>query len=653
MKLNEIQQKIVNHINGPLLVLAGAGSGKTTTITARNLNLINNHNVRLQDILSLTFTNKAAKEMQKRLLDKIDTSVNLNSLWITTFHSFGAKFLRFAGDELSSINLDKKFSIIDDKDSKKLIKKLLKENGMDHEDWEYFQSKMDKVKNLGLWEETFIGSELDDDKNFTFIYQEYQRVLKNNNLIDFGDLLVKTLELLTKNKNIREKYQEKFKYITVDEYQDTNQVQFEIVKILADKYKNICVVGDEDQCIYSWRHANIENILNFESDFSNAKVYKLEENYRSNDIILEAANSVIENNKERKGKVLWTSKKSETNLQHNRYPNGSIEASEIIKKIKEQIDDGIDPNEIAIFYRNNHLSRKFEEQLTKNMIPYKIYGGTKFYDRKEIKDILSYLSVINNPKNDIALERIINTPSRGIGPKALENIKKLEGINLWDKINKLKTLPKLDGLSKKAKESTISFVEMIKAYQKNLENGMDVDDLYQDLLNKSGYYDFLHKKESMENQNRWENLLELGTALQEEVLKNIEFDLSEYLEKVSLDPGNDGEDHEKINLMTFHSAKGLEFNIVFMVALEENFIPGPNKFSNLEEERRLFYVGITRARDLLFLSHTKERRVFNELKINMKCRFINEIPDGLMDYTDHQIEDHYANPWKKRYSWDD
>lgn len=618
-KLNDKQKEAVMHVDGPCLVLAGAGSGKTKVLTERIVNLINN-GVSPFNILAITFTNKAAREMRERVYNSIEEEAN--KIFIGTFHSLGLKIVR---ENASVIGYSNNVTILDRDDVNTLIKRFMKELNLDTEHYpvKSILNKISFAKNEGL-----SPDELDKfakaplDMASCKVYKMYESALKRSNSVDFDDLLILPLRIFKKDKSVLEKYQEHFKYILVDEYQDTNMVQYDMCKLLASKYRNLFVVGDIDQSIYSFRFANYMNVINFEKDNKDAKVIVLDENYRSTNNILNAANDVIKNNKERKEKNLWSSKGDGDKIKYIRCDNEQEEASTVVRLTKELLDKGEKPSEIAVLYRTNGQSRVFEEAFLKENIPFKIVGSYFFYNRKEIKDLISYMHLIYNNNDDASLERVINVPRRGIGSKTIERLRSEASISdksMFEVVSSGKEL---------------GFKNLIIDLTNESKN-TDLVGLVDVILDKTGIRKELEEKNDLESEIRLENLNEfksIALAFQEKGI----FSLEEFLENISLvsDKNEYKEVDDGINLMTLHSAKGLEFNDVFLVGMEEGIFPHNRSFeseSELEEERRLCYVGITRAKEHLWLMNAKKRTLFGQVSMNFPSRFIKEINSDLID----------------------
>lgn len=618
-KLNDKQKEAVMHVDGPCLVLAGAGSGKTKVLTERIVNLINN-GVSPYNILAITFTNKAAREMRERVYNSIEEEAN--KIFIGTFHSLGLKIVR---ENASVIGYSNNVTILDRDDVNTLIKRFMKELNLDtdHYPVKSILNKISFAKNEGLSPEEFDKfAKAPLDMAACKVYKMYESALKRSNSVDFDDLLILPLRIFKKDKSVLEKYQEHFKYILVDEYQDTNMVQYDMCKLLASKYRNLFVVGDMDQSIYSFRFANYMNVINFEKDNKDAKVIVLDENYRSTNNILNAANDVIKNNKERKEKNLWSSKGDGDKIKYIRCDNEQEEASTVVRLTKELLDKEEKPSEIAVLYRTNGQSRVFEEAFLKENIPFKIVGSYFFYNRKEIKDLISYMHLIYNNNDDASLERVINVPRRGIGSKTIERLRSEASISdksMFEVVSSGKEL---------------GFKNLIIDLTNESKN-TDLVGLVDVILDKTGIRKELEEKNDLESEIRLENLNEfksIALAFQEKGI----FSLEEFLENISLvsDKNEYKEVDDGINLMTLHSAKGLEFNDVFLVGMEEGIFPHNRSFeseSELEEERRLCYVGITRAKEHLWLMNAKKRTLFGQVSMNFPSRFIKEINSDLID----------------------
>lgn len=639
--LNPQQKKAVETTEGPLLVVAGAGSGKTSVLTRRVAYLIEENQVAPWSILAITFTNKAASEMKSRIQDLLGPVAE--SVWISTFHSLGVRILRRDADK---IGYTKNFTIADSGEQRTLIKRILKDLNYDVKQYDprAILGQISKAKNMLLEPEDYeeqVASPF--EKVAAKVYKAYQTELKRGGIMDFDDLIMQTLKLLKTNKDVLHFYQNKFRYILVDEYQDTNQAQYELCQLLAAQYKNICVVGDADQSIYGWRGANMENILNFEKDYKDSEVntIMLEQNYRSTGHILSAANSVIENNVNRKVKNLWTDKGDGEKVNYYRASNGNDEAYFIISKIKEEVKKGRSYKDFSVLYRTNAQSRNIEEILVKSNIPYKIVGGHKFYDRKEIKDILAYLKIIANPNDSMSLNRIINTPKRGIGPTTMAKFNSFASENnfgMLEAFNNLVLAPITGSAATKLNKFGDSFRDIVKYAQDH-----NVTELTEKILDEFGYLDALRADKTLEAEARLENIQEfLGVTKRFDDNYEPEDEetnsLEDFLAEVSLLSDQDDLEDEgnEVTLMTLHAAKGLEFPVVFLIGMEEGIFPisrALNDPAELEEERRLAYVGITRAREELYLTNAMSRMLYGRIQANPASRFIDEI-----DEKDLQVE---------------
>ena len=615
--LNDEQIEAVKHNEGPCLVLAGAGSGKTKVLTNRIAYLIEN-GVRDYNILAITFTNKAAKEMR----DRVYNLVGDVSSFIGTFHSLGLRIIR---ENCGYLNLPSNFSIIDSDDVLTVIKKILKDMNLDTKQYSpsYIRNRISFIKNQMLSEmelDKFFNTPI--DKIVVDVYYKYNERLIASAAVDFDDLLLMPVRLFEHNKEILEHYQERYKYILIDEYQDTNPVQYKLSKLLASKYKNIFVVGDMNQSIYAFRQADYHNIVNFEKDYANAKTIKLEHNYRSTNNILNAANDVISHNKERKDLRLYSDKGDGPKITYLRSYDEKHEISLVIDEINKLYLDGYEPKDIAILYRTNAQSRAIEEVFASKGIPYKIYGSYYFYNRKEIKDLISYLKLIYNDKDEISLRRIINVPKRGIGDSAIKDIELRANLNQCSMYDALESKKELE------------FKDIIESIKKTSEN-LSLTELIDEVLDKSGMKKELEDSHLIEDETRLENLMEFKsiTASYEERTGSV--NLGDFLEEISLvsDQANHTEDGNVVTLMTLHSAKGLEFPVVFMVGMEEGIFPHNMSImeDNIEEERRLCYVGITRAKEKLYLTNAKRRMLYGKDQMNVPSRFIAEIKDDLLE----------------------
>ncbi len=636
-QLNDMQQKAVLQIDGPVLILAGAGSGKTGALTVRIAHMIE-QGIRPWNILAITFTNKAAKEMRERINKLIGE--NANDVWVSTFHSTCVRILR---SEIHHMDFDNHFSIYDADDQEKLMRECFKKLNISLTDKEYSVksaiARISKQKEeLISWTDYAAKIDKNDFKEVQTakIYQIYQSMLKENNALDFDDLIYKTVLLFQQHPEVLEKYQNRFQYIMVDEYQDTNTAQYILIKMLAKGHNNICVVGDDDQSIYGWRGANIRNILDFEKDFEKAKVIKLEQNYRSTKTILEAANSVIHNNITRKDKSLWTKNEIGNVIHIYKAENEYDESRFVSEKIEELKRNGKSYNEMAVLYRTNVQSRTIEDQLVKKSIPYHLFGGVRFYERKEIKDIICYLKVLSNPADSIALFRIINVPKRGIGDTSIEKVNHFaieNDMTFYEALSHLDEIPELKTRAKKFQD----FYELIENLTKEAQQ-LSVMDLIDCILKRSGYLQALMNEGTDEALARIENIDEFINKAVEYEKQNPEGGLSGFLEDIALVADIDSyeENDGNVALMTLHTAKGLEFNYVFIIGMEERIFPSYRSVmyggtKEIEEERRLCYVGITRAKQELFLSFAKSRMQHGITQYNTPSRFLNEIPEELIE----------------------
>jgi len=637
-ELNDKQIEAVIHVDGPCLVLAGAGSGKTKVLTTRIARLID-CGIPSYNILAITFTNKAAKEMK----DRLERIVPGNYAFVGTFHSLGVRILR---ENASVLGYDKNYSIIDSDDALSIIKKIMKEKTYISKDItpSYVRNKISSIKN-----DMLSDNEIDNyfssgnDSIVKDIYYEYQAILRKNNSVDFDDLLLLPVKLFMEHKDVLESYQDKYKYILVDEYQDTNEVQYKLSKLLASKYKNIFVVGDPDQSIYMFRGANFRNILNFERDYKNAKVIPLEENYRSTNNILEAANSVIKNNKERKEKNLWSNKGEGKKIKYLRAYDGKHEIQLVLDEIK-RIKDEYDYNDISVLYRTNAQARLVEEMFLKANIPYKVVGSYYFYNRKEIKDLICYLRLILNKDDEISLLRVINVPKRGIGEATIKKIEETardNNISMFEAISKGKEL---------------GFKNLIFELIKDSEE-LSLTDLVEDILSKTGIRAEYESNKNLENELRLDNLEEFKSITKTFEERTGSVSLEDFLEEISLiaDISEHRDDSDAVTLMTMHSAKGLEFKVVFLVGMEDGIFPHQNAFfesQGLEEERRLCYVAITRAKERLYISNAKRRMLYGKDVVNPPSRFIKEIDEDLLEVENKNMFEGEKIDKKKYYSDD-
>lgn len=642
--LNDMQKEAVYHTEGPVLILAGAGSGKTRVLTHRISYMIDEKGINPWNILAITFTNKAAGEMRERV-DKV-VEIGADSVWVSTFHSTCVRILRRYIDTLGYGN---NFTIYDMDDQKSVIKDACKRLNVDTKILKErtimgaISSAKDELITPDQMEMNAGGDY--NKRKIAGIYREYQKTLKLNNALDFDDLICKTVELFRSNADVLNYYQERFKYIMVDEYQDTNTAQFKLISILADKYKNLCVVGDDDQSIYKFRGANIANILHFEDTFPGAKVIKLEQNYRSTQNILDAANAVIKNNIGRKKKSLWTSNGEGEKINFTVYEDAYREAEGVVNDIRTKVRDGWNYNDFAILYRTNAQSRILEEKFVVNNVPYRVFGGVNFYQRKEIKDILAYLKTIDNGKDGQAVKRIINVPKRGIGATTIDRVQAFadeKGITFWEALINAKYIDTL-GRAHTKLEPFITYISSLKAKLQFLS----IQELVETILKDTHYIEALAENETPEEvEARQENIDELINKIvsYEENSVDDKPTLSGFLEEVALiaDIDNLDESVERVMLMTLHSAKGLEFPIVYMTGLEDGLFPSYMTITSddpteVEEERRLCYVGITRAKKELNMSAAKMRMVHGEMQMNKVSRFMKEVPQELINITNMGI----------------
>jgi len=633
--LNPPQRAAVEHTGGPLLIVAGAGSGKTRVLTYRIAHLIHGHGVRPGEILALTFTNKAAGEMKERVQRLVGASSR--GMMVGTFHSSCARILR---REIAPLGYSSNFSIYDEIDSMRLIKQCVDDLGIDRKKYHprAIKTAISHAKNDMVDEESF--GDLIEDGDFLMevtwqVYRRYQKRLRENDALDFDDLLVLLTNLFELHPVVLEKYRDRYSHILVDEYQDTNTVQYRLVKTLASEHRNLCVVGDDDQGIYSWRGADIRNILEFERDYPDARVIKLEQNYRSTGCILSAAGAVVAKNTGRKPKTLWTSNPPGGKIQYNVAADEHGEVRFVAAEIESLISGGRGFNDIAVFYRTHAQSRVLEERLVRLGVPYKIFGGTRFYDRAEIKDIVAYLRVLANPRDEVALRRVINVPARGIGKvtvAALGEHALQKGVGLMEA---LKDIGDARGLSSRAARNLAGFAELIDALAK-FAVGHDIDELLEEVWGRTGYMADLERQRTPEAEGRIENLKELHGVVKDFREEYGAQGLEEFLERVSLVSDTDDLDISGgyVSLMTFHNAKGLEFPVVFMIGMEEGIFPHIRSMDvpdEMEEERRLCYVGMTRARELLYVTHAGTRRLWGGLSANPVSRFLCDIPDDLIE----------------------
>ncbi len=625
LNLNEKQQEAVLHLNGPLLVVAGAGSGKTKVLTSRIAHIIKSHKAFSSQILAVTFTNKAAKEMQIRvskLLRKDATGLP----WLGTFHSISSKILRKHAD---AVGLKSNFTIIDQDDQSRLIKNICKAENIDIKKIspKYILAVIDKWKNKGLYPEDVILKKRETlEKNFLNIYKIYQQKLVDLNSTDFSDLILHVVKIFKNYNDIASMYSKKFKYILVDEYQDTNFIQSEWLKYLSSINKNLCCVGDDDQSIYSWRGAEIKNFLEFDKVYKNTKIIRLEKNYRSTQNILNVASKLIENNQNRVGKTLYTNQEDGELITLDCFRNVKDEAVEISSTIEDYKKKN-SLNDIAILVRAIFQTREFEERFLKVGIPYRIIGGIKFYERSEIKDCVAYLRCIHQPQDDLSFERIINVPKRSIGDTTIKAINEYARQNNCSLENASKKLIELNKIKPKTKIGLISLLNLLEKWRYELRKKINHNKLLQIVMDESGYSEMLKNKKDLENENRLENIKELLNAMKE-------FDnLESFLEHVALATSLDQDwETEKVNLMTLHASKGLEFDIVYLPGWEEGLFPHQKSIeekgeNGLEEERRLAYVGLTRAKKIAKISFSMNRFYQGDWIDSIASRFVDELPD--------------------------
>ena len=633
MALNEMQQLAVDTTEGPLLILAGAGSGKTTVLVNRVEHIISSHLATPWQVLAITFTNKAAGELRERLVSAIGEEAN--DIWAYTFHSCCSRILRRFGEKIGYTN---HFTIYDTDDSRRVMKQCQKHLGIEDKliNHKSILAEISRAKDSLISPEEYKQTAQNDFRKSKIAecYELYQAQLKKSDAMDFDDIIFNTVKLLEENEDVRNIYQTQFKYVMVDEYQDTNHAQYVLTSLLADKYKNICVVGDDDQSIYRFRGATIENILSFENHYKGAKVIRLEENYRSTQNILDGANAVISHNKNRKGKTLFTRSGSGDKIVYKTVMSESEESQYIIDEIVKNVNNGMKYSDHAILYRMNAQSRNLEVMLTKCGISHRIIGGHRFFDRKEIKDIVSYLAVINNPSDNVRLQRIINVPKRAIGDTMFANVLEI-GAGLG--MSAFEVCERADEFQKTSRSASklMNFTKMIRDFQECIENGMGLNDLLQEVLDVTKYLDYL-QEEPETYEDRVNNIKELSSMFIKYEEESEDANLSEFLEDVALisDIDSYNEDEDAVVLMTLHSAKGLEFPVVFIPGMEEGIFPGnQSMFSeeDLEEERRLAYVGITRAKKKLYLISSQQRMLYGQTSRNMPSRFLREIPSSVID----------------------
>ncbi|HLR63691.1 MAG TPA: DNA helicase PcrA [Lentibacillus sp.] len=634
--LNKEQQGAVKHTEGPLLIMAGAGSGKTRVLTHRIAYLLGEKDVPPRNVLAITFTNKAAREMKERV-NKL-TGADGGQIWVSTFHSMCVRILR---RDIDRIGYNQNFTILDSGDQLSVIKQILKDLDIDPKKFEprAMLGQISGAKNELITPEAYSKNVGDFfQRQVSQVYERYQKTLQKNQALDFDDLIMQTIHLFKRVPEVLEYYQRRFQYIHVDEYQDTNHAQYYLVKQLANRYQNLCVVGDSDQSIYRWRGADIANILSFEEDYPSARVIYLEQNYRSTKSILDAANKVIENNSGRKPKNLWTENDDGKKIHYFQGATEQEEALFVTDKIQELTGEGISPNDIAILYRTNAQSRAVEDTLIKSDIGYQMVGGTKFYERKEIKDLTAYLRLITNPDDDISFERVVNVPKRGIGKTSVDRLRAYAAEHAISFNQAVKEVDFI-GVTKKAANALAEFGNLIQTLTQQQEF-LTATDMVEAILERTGYEKILKNERSLESQSRLENLEEFKTVTQDFEEDAEDKTLIAFLTDLALVADIDRVDEEemdnepKVTLMTLHAAKGLEFPVIFLVGMEENVFPhSRSMFDNeeMEEERRLAYVGITRAEQQLYLTHAKMRTIYGRTNMNPISRFINEIPEDLVD----------------------
>lgn len=634
--LNPAQREAVEKTEGPVLILAGAGSGKTRVLTTRIAHLIEDKGVQAPNILAITFTNKAATEMRERVEETLGSDTK--EMWISTFHSCCVRILR---KDINRIGYNRSFVIYDSSDQVTLVKDCLKELNLSDKVFEpkVVISTISGAKDKLYSPKQFKAMHMHDNRmsKIADIYALYQDRLKRNSALDFDDLIYKTVELFKEDSEVLDYYRSRFKYIMVDEYQDTSKAQYELIKLLARQHQNICVVGDDDQSIYGWRGADIRNILEFERDYDDVHVVKLEQNYRSTQIILDAANTVISNNIERKRKKLWSEKK-EGELIKIQLADNEIEESDFVADMIAKIsrEENRSYKDFAVLYRANAQARSVEDALNRSQIPYNIYGGTKFYERKEIKDLVAYLRVIQNPQDDISLKRIINVPRRGIGLRTIEKIEDRASLKQESIYSVLIDIETNSDISTKARNSISGFVDTVGTLR-TIKEVYPVSKLIEKVLETTGYVEELSKDKSDESQDRIDNLKEFISIAIEFEQNSEEQDLETFLTNVALtsETSND-EENDKVSLMTIHTSKGLEFPVVFLIGVEEGLFPIARAVrsmndSDIEEERRLCYVGITRAKEILYMTLTKRRTLYGKTNPSIASRFMEELPEECIE----------------------
>ena len=638
--MNDKQSEAVMQTEGPVLVMAGAGSGKTRVLTHRIAYLIDEKEVNPWNILAITFTNKAAREMKERVANLLGSAAE--DVWISTFHSMCVRILR---RDIDLIGYNKQFTIIDAQEARTLMKRILKEENIDPKQYDpkMLLGTISNAKNATTTPEEYEASaQTPYEEIVALCYKRYQQELRFNQSVDFDDLIMLTLRLFAEHPDVLEHYQQKFQYIHVDEYQDTNHAQYQLVQALARRFRNLCVVGDSDQSIYGWRGADMENILNFEEDYPDAKVILLEQNYRSTKYILDAANQVIENNVNRKAKKLWTDNDTGEKITYYHGLTDREEVSFVVEQIQAYLQQGKSYNDFAVLYRTNAQSRLIEEMLLKSNIPYTMIGGQKFYERKEIRDILAYLNVLANSQDSLSLERIINVPKRGIGATSVDKIRHFATMHNLSMLQAIEQIEMID-VRGKAINALKDFGQLFQSLQKGIAN-LTITEIVEKVLDESGYLEDLRQQNTLESTNRIENIEEFLTVTQDfdqrlaagqVEIEDGETPLTVFLNDLALvsDTETDGEVNQ-VTLMTLHAAKGLEFPVVFLIGLEEGIFPlSRAQFDEdeLEEERRLAYVGITRAEEKLFLTNASSRMLYGKTQHNPVSRFVKEIQDDVLE----------------------
>lgn len=634
-QLNPPQQEAVLHTEGPLLIFAGAGSGKTRVLVQRMAHLIRNHGVKPWEIFAVTFTNKAAGEMKERVGQVVGQRAD--DLWISTFHSAGVRILR---RHIEKLNYGPTFVIYDDSDQMTLLKNCLDELHINPKLFHprAIQSRIDNAKNELIEPEDYPSDDFFDEK-VAQVYLLYQEKLRQNNALDFGDLLRLPVKLFQQHPEILNEYTQRLRFFMVDEYQDTNHAQYCLMKLLAEARQNLCVVGDDDQSIYGWRGADIRNILEFAEDFPGARIVKLEQNYRSTHNILEAAGAVVEKIEQRQPKKLWTENTSGEKVTLYRARDEKDEARFVVEQIEKYQKQGLSLNEMALFYRTNAQSRVFEDELRRHNLPYVIFGGVRFYDRAEIKDILAYLWVLANPADSLHLKRIINVPARGIGKTSIEKLERLAAAKNLSLRETLRYSSEA-GLSARLSQKVLSLVSLLDHLQSAVQQE-PLPHFVELVLEKTGYLEALRQENTLESEARLENLEEFMNVVEDYQNSASEPSLADFLDQVSLVQGLDQGDASvpALRLMTAHLAKGLEFEVVFLVGMEEGLMPHSRSLDTpegVDEERRLTYVGMTRAKQKLFLCHANSRRVFGREQWNLPSRFLDDVPESILEIEEAQ-----------------